>query len=96
MRDKFPNHRYFRSSFELEFSSHSANILGADGDGGVEGGVGRGWRGGLGMGDGMGLGEGVWSIAGRRGGMLLCRLHFYSEKMFWIVACLLEVSFFTF
>jgi hypothetical protein len=27
--DKFPNHRYFRSSFKLEFSSHSADILGA-------------------------------------------------------------------
>ena len=54
--DKFPNHRYFGSSFELEFSSHSANILGADGNGGVEGGVGRGWRGRVGYGwwDGVG------------------------------------------
>jgi hypothetical protein len=45
----------------------------------------------LGMGCGMGLGEGGWSIAGRRGGMLLSRLPFDSEKMFWIVTCLLEV-----
>jgi len=55
--------------------------------------VGLGGGGGvrLGMGCGMGLGEGGWSIAGRRGGMLLSRLPFDSEKMFWIVTCLLEV-----
>jgi hypothetical protein len=54
-------------------------------------GVGGGGGVGLGMGGGMGLGEGGWSIAGRRGGMLLSRLPFDSEKMFWIVTCLLEV-----
>jgi hypothetical protein len=43
------------------------------------------------MGGGMGLGEGGWSIAGHRGGMLLSRLPFDSEKMLWIVTCLLEV-----
>jgi len=45
----------------------------------------------LGMGGGMGLGEGGWSIAGCRGGMLLSRLPFDSEKMLWIVTCLLGV-----
>jgi hypothetical protein len=55
-------------------------------------GVGGGGGEGLGMGGWMGLGEGGWSIAGRRGGMLLCRLPLDSEKMFWIVTCLLEVS----
>ncbi len=54
-------------------------------------GVGGGGGVGLGMGGGMGLGEGGWSIAGRHGGMLLCRLSFDSEKMFWIVTCLLDV-----
>ncbi len=47
------DHRDFGSSFELEFSSHAADILGADDDGGVEGGCGQGgggvggrwWRG---------------------------------------------------
>ena len=55
--------------------------------------VGLGGGGGvrLGMGGGMGLGEGGWSIAGHRGGMLLSRLPFDSEKMLWIVTCLLGV-----
>ena len=56
----------------MKFSSHAADILGADGDGGVEGGCGQGGGEGLGAGGGEGgLGGGGWSIAGRRGGMLL-------------------------
>jgi hypothetical protein len=54
-------------------------------------GLGGGGGVGLGMGGGMGLGEGGWSIAGCRGGMLLSRLPFDSEKMLWIVTCLLGV-----
>jgi len=49
--------------------------------------VGLGGGGGvrLGMGCGMGLGEGGWSIAGRRGGMLLCWLSLDSEKEYFNV-----------
>jgi hypothetical protein len=48
-------------------------------------GVGGGGGVGLGMGGGMGLGEGGWSIAGRRGGMLLCWLSLDSEKEYFNV-----------
>ena len=46
---------------------------------GWEVGLGGGDGVGLGLGGGVGLGGGGWSIAGRRGGMLLCRLSFDSE-----------------
>ena len=48
-------------------------------------GVGGGGGVGLGMGGGMGLGEGGWSIAGRRGGMLLCWFSLDSEKEYFKV-----------
>ncbi len=48
-------------------------------------GVGGGGGVGLGMGGGTGLGEGGWSIAGRRGGMLLCWLSLDSEKEYFEV-----------
>ena len=40
--DESSDHGDFGSPFQLKFSSHAANILGADGDGGVEGGCGQG------------------------------------------------------
>ena len=48
--------------------------------------VGVGGGGGVGLGaggGGMGLGGGGWSIAGRRGGMLLCWFSLDSEKEYF-------------
>ena len=50
--------------------------------------VGVGGGGGVGLGaggGGMGLGGGGWSIAGRRGGMLLCWFSLDSEKEYFRV-----------
>ena len=71
--DESSDHGDFGSPFQLKFSSHAADILGANGDGGMEGGCGRGGGEGLRAGGGEGGlgGGGWWSIAGRRGGMLL-------------------------
>ena len=95
--DESSDHGDFGSPFQLKFSSHAADILGADGDGGVEGGCGQGGGGGVGgrwWGGGVGWRwvEHSWASWGH----VVVLVFFDSEKMFWIVSCLLDVSFFTF
>ena len=58
--DESSDHGDFGSPFQLKFSSHAADILGADGDGGVEGGCGQGG----GRGWGQVVGRGGWVEVG--------------------------------